>query len=273
MASGTGPADAATRAHTPCLAPQIELERAAKEAVSREKSLVEASLQAEQRLADAMRKASARYGGSSVEGCRPALWSAWNRQGVLAPRAACPQHSSTPTSITALLAARPQETAATSEALQAERAAKFAADAEARELQRVLDETAKSLESERAFSQKLGAQAKATQEELKQAMQVGTGGASCLQARRMVCCLLGHGWLSAAAPARLQSPPTHPNSTRPPAAGQRRPGKGQGCGGGRSGGREGARAAAGGGRRRPGGQAGRGFSGGGEAKRVWVLGC
>lgn len=34
----------------------------------------------------------------------------------------------------------PQEAAATSEALEAERAAKFAADAEARELQRVLDE-------------------------------------------------------------------------------------------------------------------------------------
>lgn len=127
-----------------------------------------------------------------------------------------------------------QEAAATSEALEAERAAKFAADAEARELQRVLDEvseacrgrrrcsagswghlvrgcrrrlpgtlagdsaaalgqqqrlqvqrsvpppppswqTNKSLESERAFAQKLGAQAAATQAELKAAMQVGGG--------------------------------------------------------------------------------------------------
>ena len=37
---------------------QIELEREAKEAVSREKSLVERSLEAEQQLAEAMRKAS-----------------------------------------------------------------------------------------------------------------------------------------------------------------------------------------------------------------------
>lgn len=39
-----------------------------------------------------------------------------------------------------LLAAVLQEAAATSEALEAEKAAKFAADAEARELQRMLDE-------------------------------------------------------------------------------------------------------------------------------------
>lgn len=37
-----------------------------------------------------------------------------------------------------------QEAAATSEALEAERAAKFAADAEARELQRVLEEVRRS---------------------------------------------------------------------------------------------------------------------------------
>lgn len=41
--------------------PQIELEREAKEAVSREKMLVERSLEAEQKLAEAMRKVGLRW--------------------------------------------------------------------------------------------------------------------------------------------------------------------------------------------------------------------
>ena len=63
-----------------------------------------------------------------------------------------------------------KEAAASAEALAAERAAKFAADAEAKELQRFLDDTKSALEKQRDFTQRLGTDAAKAKEELKAAL-------------------------------------------------------------------------------------------------------
>ena len=64
-----------------------------------------------------------------------------------------------------------KEAAASAEALAAEKAAKFAADAEAVELQKFLDETKTALEQQREFAQRLGTDAAKTKEELKAALK------------------------------------------------------------------------------------------------------
>lgn len=63
-----------------------------------------------------------------------------------------------------------KEAAASAEALASERAAKFAADAEATELQKFLDETKAALEQQREFTERLGSDAQRTQQELKAAL-------------------------------------------------------------------------------------------------------
>ena len=63
-----------------------------------------------------------------------------------------------------------KEASASAEALAAEKAAKFAADAEATELQKFLDETKKALEQQREFTQRLGTDAQRTKEELQAAL-------------------------------------------------------------------------------------------------------
>lgn len=63
-----------------------------------------------------------------------------------------------------------KEAAASAEALAAEKAAKFAADAEAAELQRFLDETKASLDQQQNFTQQLNTDAQRTKEELKAAL-------------------------------------------------------------------------------------------------------
>ena len=64
-----------------------------------------------------------------------------------------------------------KEAAASTEALAAEKAAKFAADAEATELQKFLDETKAALEQQREFTQRLGTDAAKTKEELQAALK------------------------------------------------------------------------------------------------------
>ena len=71
--------------------PQIELERAAKEAVSREKGLVEQSLAAEQRLAEAMRKVG-RGGAPALAPLRALLPEQWG-SGLGPPSPCCPPAS------------------------------------------------------------------------------------------------------------------------------------------------------------------------------------
>ena len=63
-----------------------------------------------------------------------------------------------------------KEAAASAEALASERAAKFAADAEARELQKFLDETKAALEQERKLTERLETDAERTQRDLKAAL-------------------------------------------------------------------------------------------------------
>ena len=63
-----------------------------------------------------------------------------------------------------------KEAAASAEALAAEKAAKFAADAEATELKRFLDDANATLEKERDFTQRLGTDAEKAQDELKAAL-------------------------------------------------------------------------------------------------------
>lgn len=91
----------------PCSPPhtaiQIELEREAKEAVGKEKALVERSLQAEQRLAEAMRKVRWEgqvSGGREVDNRlvpgEAGRDSAGSQARMPAPHAATPHHSSIP---------------------------------------------------------------------------------------------------------------------------------------------------------------------------------
>lgn len=63
-----------------------------------------------------------------------------------------------------------KEAAASAEALAAEKAAKFAADAEATELKRFLDDANAALEKQRDFSQRLGTEAAKVKDELKAAL-------------------------------------------------------------------------------------------------------
>ena len=63
-----------------------------------------------------------------------------------------------------------KEAAASAEALAAEQAAKFAANAEAKELQRFLDDSNSALEKQRDFSQRLGTDAAKAKEDLKAAL-------------------------------------------------------------------------------------------------------
>lgn len=63
-----------------------------------------------------------------------------------------------------------KEAAASAEALAAEKAAKFAADAEATELQKFLDETKAALEQQQDFTKRLGSDAERTKEELQAAL-------------------------------------------------------------------------------------------------------
>lgn len=63
-----------------------------------------------------------------------------------------------------------REAAASAEALAAERAAKFAADAEAKELQRFLDDTNSALQKQEEFTQRLGTDAAKAKEDLKAAL-------------------------------------------------------------------------------------------------------
>lgn len=63
-----------------------------------------------------------------------------------------------------------KEAAASAEALAAEQAAKFAANAEAKELQRFLDDSSSALEKQRDFSERLGTDAAKAKEDLKAAL-------------------------------------------------------------------------------------------------------
>lgn len=63
-----------------------------------------------------------------------------------------------------------REAAASAEALAAEQAAKFAAKAEAKELQRFLDDTNLALQKQQDFSQRLGTDAAKAKEDLKAAI-------------------------------------------------------------------------------------------------------
>ena len=63
-----------------------------------------------------------------------------------------------------------KEAAASAEALAAEKAAKFAADAEATELKRFLDDANAALSKQREFAQRLGTDAKKVKQELAGAL-------------------------------------------------------------------------------------------------------
>ena len=63
-----------------------------------------------------------------------------------------------------------KEAAASAEALAAEQAAKFAANAEAKELQRFLDDSNSALEKQRDFTQRLGTNAAKAKEDLQAAL-------------------------------------------------------------------------------------------------------
>lgn len=63
-----------------------------------------------------------------------------------------------------------KEAAASAEALAAEKAAKFAADAEATELKRFLDDANAALSKQREFAQRLGTDAKKVKKELAGAL-------------------------------------------------------------------------------------------------------
>lgn len=63
-----------------------------------------------------------------------------------------------------------REAAASAEALAAEQAAKFAAKAEAKELQRFLDDTNSALQKQQDFSKRLGTDAAKAKEDLKAAL-------------------------------------------------------------------------------------------------------
>ena len=63
-----------------------------------------------------------------------------------------------------------KEAAASEEALMAERAAKYAADSEAKGLQRMLDSTNAALDQQREFTERLGTDAAKAKEDLKAAL-------------------------------------------------------------------------------------------------------
>lgn len=63
-----------------------------------------------------------------------------------------------------------REAAASAEALAAEQAAKFAAKAEAKELQRFLDDTNSALQKQQDFSQRLGTDAAKAKADVKAAL-------------------------------------------------------------------------------------------------------
>ena len=82
-----------------------------------------------------------------------------------------------------------REAAASAEALAAERAAKFAADAEAKELQRFLDDTNTALQKQQEFTQRLGSDAAKAKEDLKAALANRSELVTNNQGLTQVCCL------------------------------------------------------------------------------------